>query len=1016
MDENTEPLLTLENFAEIVEPPPPETYGMALKPPISTLVAESVQDASPALQDWVEHVLPNLLSVLSLHNAKGMSEIEADRFLADKDMPAESKVKAKKTLTEMPDQSLAIHTINAALSAWVVVELANLNDIEQRLYLAGITMHDFNKMIEYDLRLQGEQTAAYEHFFKAWAERLGVWSLISSDYQDDVAFLAQNAEAVKGENRNLANYKNLQTDSADLEDLSHFVRLADLLVSIFKHPDDFLRLRKGDNLRDIIDRVLRHKYVLRYHKTADNRGLLTQFIHNGVLEQADANGWLPFLYFPDGVTYLVPKDADEVNLAAVPARVRTMLVDSVSDKLGQLVTRAPTGMRFKAEFIQLLPPAKACRIAAKRIMEIISDKKAPVTEARKAKTKLKKGHNVTLDFDYAASLNADRLAEGLFGISKVIVEYYGGDREGHAEALLRALDLEDVIDAFRAIDFTGGVGYPWYYAAGHYTKRHPGMDALDVEKVMVDAATQVLKELGEPEREPPFGFLEHYVAQTLTAGQTRDHWDFAGELARYSDSKKPRSGKRTCAICNSNFEVRPDYSSFTNKQVISHAADARRGICEICQVESLLQRFMLGRSALAGDSTKFLHLYPTYFFTPITARVLRQAYNRIKNVVFTDVIKYYQQHDYDLGSLVHADFFQIKEPDNPKRRVERVSYPEGQMHGYYLLGMPYLGRDPSDTESWVMPALLALLSPLLLGVKAVVSSSTLPLYSSGADFPETVVLDAPHSFWLHGVKKTHFRLDELPKALPATIAMYGLLAEAYKDSKGYALWNQLGAVARSLDSEPLSVFGYADRISSQQSKGKKTVTITDGMTPRLADRLIKYYDDITDYYSYYNLGGKSVMGLIQETVDKYAVFYRALGGKGRAPSAYARLRPFSMVVDGILRAPAGGELDDESLRLQLKGALLAFLDRIRSGDKTITAYIPKGMSKNDVLIPAVSEFVEHMVKGVFEDYCQGDRAVLRKRLNDLKNGCEAYYVQEYGRKKTSEDAEAGSESTEEENV
>ena len=996
-----EEVLSDISFDNWDEPPKYKLYEQTARPPIAKIILDGVQGAPPALQDWVKKVVPNLLSVLAFHNAKGMSETEADKFLAKSSIKREdSRAKAKRSLVAMPDQSLAAHTLNAALGGWTVVMLAGLDDLEQRLYLAGITMHDLNKMLGTDLRLQGEQYTAYENALKAWSERLGLWDFIDESYWSDVAFLAQNAEAVRGENRTAANYPDLQTPPEDLEPITDFVRLADLLASGARHPDDLLTMRRGDKVREIIQRVLEGQYHLRYHKTADNRGLTTQLIHNAVLWQARAVGWLPFLYFPNGVTYLAPRDSPEPSLSDVPSSVRGMLVDSVADKLGQLVSRAPTGMRFKPEFIELLTPQKAATLAVKRIMEIIHDKKTPVTEDRKAKTALREGATVTLNFDYGASLNADRLAEGLFGLSKVIYEYYGGNREAHGEALIRALEHGDLVDYFNAIEFTGGVGYPWYYVAGHILKERTGLDAAQIETLMLESVMKVLDELGEPEREPPFGFLEDYIGQTLSTGQESKAWDFAEELSLYTLNKKPRSGKQICAICNSSFNVRKDYSTFSNKKIIGAKTASERGICEICQAETLLRRFTLGRTMLADDGTKFIHFYPSYFFTPITAGVLRRAYDRFKQAVFTDVIKPYQQANYDLGALLHADIFQILEADNPKRRLDRVSYPEGQMHGYYLLGIPFLGRDPSDTENWVMPALLALLSPLLFGTKTVVSDSALPLYTSGADFPETVVLDAPHSFWRHGIKKTRFRLDELKAGLQAAIAMYGLLSEAYKDGKGYAIWNQLGSVARQLDSDPLSVFGYADRISSQQSKGKTTVTTTDGMTSWLAERLMTYYHHITDYYQIYKLGGKNEMKLIEDTVEKYTTFYR-----GRGSSAYARLRPFNIAVDVILRSPTEDELDEGSLRLQVNGALMNFLDRIRGGDSSITGYIPKGMYKNDVLHPAVTAFTDHMVDEVFGHYCNHDRAILRKRLNDLKNGCEAYYVFEIAKKPSASDAQ-----------
>ena len=103
--------------------------------------------------------------------------------------------------------------------------------------------------------------------------------------------------------------RELQTDPATLEDLAEFVRLADLIASVAQHPDDLSQMTGANKVLHLLQRVLRNKYHLRHHRTTENRGLLTQVIHNVVHEKAEACSWVPFLFFPDGITYLAPKDA-----------------------------------------------------------------------------------------------------------------------------------------------------------------------------------------------------------------------------------------------------------------------------------------------------------------------------------------------------------------------------------------------------------------------------------------------------------------------------------------------------------------------------------------------------------------------------------------------------------------------------------------------------------------------------------------------------------------------------------
>jgi CRISPR type I-D-associated protein Csc3/Cas10d len=266
----------------------------------------------------------------------------------------------------------------------------------------------------------------------------------------------------------------------------------------------------------------------------------------------------------------------------------------------------------------------------------------------------------------------------------------------------------------------------------------------------------------------------------------------------------------------------------------------------------------------------------------------------------------------------------------------------------------------------------------------------MPVYGSGADFPnEVVILERPHAFWQHGMKRTYFGLSELEPAIRAACAIYGLVSDAYRDAKGLPIWNQLGSVSRAVDTDLLALFGYADRIQQQQTKRKGAVTTTEGMAPFMAKRLGDYYRYVSDYYDRILKEERNKMGLIEELVDRYAAFYRA---KGRA--AYARLRPLSLAAEAVLDSPP--VLDRESLRLQVEGSILALLDRILN--VSADGWVPVEARPLTERHRRVREFAEYFLGKVFEEYCDGDRATLRQRLNRLKNGAEAVYVQKYSRK------------------
>ncbi len=136
--------------------------------------------------------------------------------------------------------------------------------------------------------------------------------------------------------------------------------------------------------------------------------------------------------------------------------------------------------------------------------------------------------------------------------------------------LLRQLELEDLRAPFDAIprdNRAGGVGYHWYFAAGHYLKRHPGRDPTDWEQ-LIDHLAKTLEEhlvATKPAEAAAssevWAELRAYVAQSLSVGPTAaaeaaDQSLFAAEFRRYQQAKRTGQGRSAvCSLCSSPFEV-----------------------------------------------------------------------------------------------------------------------------------------------------------------------------------------------------------------------------------------------------------------------------------------------------------------------------------------------------------------------------------------------------------------------------------------------------------------------------
>jgi CRISPR-associated protein Csc3 len=122
---------------------------------------------------------------------------------------------------------------------------------------------------------------------------------------------------------------------------------------------------------------------------------------------------------------------------------------------------------------------------------------------------------------------------------------------------------------------------------------------------------------------------------------------------------------------------------------------------------------------------------------------------------------------------------------------------------------------------------------------------------------------------------------------------------------------------------------------------------------------------------------------ISQCVDNYTVFYR--GGY----QSHSILKPVDIAARAIINSPLNIEPDD--LLWQIQGEIKNWLDRVRNHQASGWAVF-RGKDISEKEEPAIRKFVEQFYQEVFHDYCQGERGLLRNRINRFKDGCEAYYV------------------------
>jgi CRISPR-associated protein Csc3 len=605
---------------------------------------------------------------------------------------------------------------------------------------------------------------------------------------------------------------------------------------------------------------------------------------------------------------------------------------------------------------------------------------------------------------------------------------------------------------------TGGVPYEWYYLAAKYLEHNPGIeDVRELCKRVIDHIAALIQPIIS-QYELPDGWddLRQWCDRVImlpgkneiqTLGEQADI--FLKELANYNHAKKPGRGRQLiCSISHSVYTVSEQMESavlftpqvYTNKQLLG-GSNAKRNISSIAGLEMMLRQILMNQTQAIGKrfedgKYRYLYFYPTYYFTPETNKFLQKAYSNIAQTRFDTSIRNHfisKELDADFGrdryqsvdaflmdeDLAHKKTLDENDPNFRRDRTFKLSYPDDKPLTFYFMALPP-GKDPTDTESWVMPAWLAFAFPMILDVKTVVSESPIPPFNDGAEFEETVFLDsAPQAFRVL-VGKDSFRLDHILEGwktpdgerrsapLNSLSAAYSIHLDvnARQGKGGYdANWGRLTELAKDLDTSPLYVFSYLAKCSRGQTN--------DVPSPKKIKLYAYHFYPCFDPYVEFDTAletlnvtdvEKSPLNHPQKLTDLYRLFYRA--NKRYNPKANAVLKPLDLAAETLLKADFSVFQGDALVKM-VAAEVFKLMDRVHSS----TAEGRWVISNREEERQAVLDFARYFVAEVFENAFAGDRARLAGRqLNLLRDTCEFLYRladdkenQERDKKKQEED-------------
>lgn len=1013
------------------------------------------------LLHFVETVTPHLLQLFAPIPALGGSGKPAG--LTDPELPSglvHYSEEALANFSKLPDQSLATHILNGifagALMAEHLPDEKRLSEEELRIWLLGFVVHDYTKV--YGIDIKAGQIPIIRNVITALGQKLHFADFLDTwlDYLDDITFIAQNTQKVKGANLNQADYPNHKLPWRRIEILRLLSSYADLLVHITSPADVMQRDARGrDTARNIqftlatlcgTDRAPR----LAYHKLAEVRGLLSNVINNAVMAELQAQGYIPYLFFPDGIVYITdgkqPASLDlERLIDTLWEKIGATLIgadgeddeanedDEGADEDGGLkIVRTKDYMKVPPVLYEILSLPKllaAGKVAALRVRNALTAERigAEIVEqegiatnkmALKAKKLLfsERGQAYAQAEQLPVDVRADQLAEFLGFVQRRVLKELFPKADWISQLILQALGLSD-ISAARAEAQRSGTPTGWFYVAARYLREHPEASPEDIAVVMdrvIEHIVQFLDEQGlavKPRDRFAQTFRSYLSGLIVVDGQPlgRDIAAITAQIGRELTAyvEKKAKNKELCTLCSSPYEcAKQDISvvlfkgqQYSNKAKID-TSKVIRGICPICEIEMMLRQVQQNMPAKTAQDEKpvAVYLYPTYFFTAETAYVVKLFIQELQDLNMLGLLfKHLEQRGFALEHLLTYEQFTVDEQQakQTQRRtfsLRKPRYSEDDAAGLFFFTLRPAMKDPTDTDAWIVPAFYALALPLLLNVKVVVSSSFVPLYASGAQFRQTALLDAPHGFTKYVLPNDRLHLNELSDELMRLLRLYQLSLDVFSDGNDLK-WPLINTVAKDVFTDPYYVFSYYDRkqrkaSSEDAGKGKKGKKANATTTTSgISERDVQRYVAI-----YHQLGRKTDMGFIGELVDSYATFYRA----ANLDSAYAVVRPLMTAIDVVVESNPATDMDD--LLLLVAGALNDDQERVRrdqaEGFDPIITNVSLGDYPERLALSrqAITSFAQLFLQKAFVEYCRGDRGVLRERANRLRSAARFYYL------------------------
>jgi len=898
-------------------------------------------------------------------------------------------------------EPLFTHLVNGVFVLERLRSLVGLSDEEVRALFAAYSVHDLNKLplaegqdVPFNALASPEsvQTALteleMEKFFADYADYLpDIWHLVrahSGHYNTAGESLVKSFNPYRLDRQRLERLVPL-IRAVDIIDLSH-------TLGERRHKTTFLK-----RLNEVTDA----QYEFVTHKTSEARGILTNLLHNVIVDYLKDKGLTPLLFYPDGVAYLQelahPINITDADISAIGLRVVEIVESKTRTGFADFISNGPQGIKVDEKCLALGVPFRDIfhevhNIIARTVYTKSTASKPARYETmtdsvrRRVREKLDapKGKK-TADAEQLRAIAEKTLTTNAFALppdddvlrlGELIRTYYVFLQKHFpkqvSDAWARIYDLLEISADVRARYEIYDALYDRAYVFGKDLRAAGQLTFDDVYARICDDGAALT---GDRETEASkFAALADYVARHVTFSISQVNGrDFGAALRRYIDHNHVQ-----CSVCGSEFETglwrKPDVSAnvkvqqFSNRLEGGSSSDPVRNVCEICRAQFILDKLSY---PTIGDKTRtyFIHLYPYSFFTTDYINAFRRQLDDWHGADVSSALLRADEVYKDFGALQQF----VPRFINSEKRIG-ISIPPYSDIVANVFTISLNAPGTNDTERFLFALENALVLKLFMGCRATLTDSDIPLFSDdeAADF---LIDNVPPTF--RGLLPTNSLTWEQTRNLWEMLTLLHQIKDLVIDRQAKKKHDPLVPTIRALDGDPLELFAVTHRLIDRKMKQGQE---------RLRFRFLQDVCPLVANIAH-RKGGKTIVGYIQDLAR--IAWDAKLKGDTLKDNSLAK--PLDVAFEVLERWDAEKETEIE-IHALLRKEIAEAIERVID---------PKYWGKTK--IQRIAEFVDIFWEKVFKEVYKGRLNDLLEHRRRIRSTFIQFVADEIGKSKEKED-------------